>query len=84
MLLDTWLDDFQRGLRADRSVSRGSLHTRVLLTDERRILNVSVIPYDTHSPTKLLNVHTAPDCVIFTAIIASAAVPGILNPVVLM
>lgn len=49
-----------------------------------RILNVSVIPYDTHSPTKLLNMHTAPDCLIFTAIIASAAVPGILNPVVLM
>ena len=48
------------------------------------ILNVSVIPYDTHSPTKLLNVHTAPDCIILTAIIASAAVPGILNPVVLM
>lgn len=49
-----------------------------------RILNVSVIPYDTHSPTKLLNYLTAPDCVIYTAVIASAAVPGILNPVVLM
>ncbi|KAK4047625.1 hypothetical protein OIV83_005283 [Microbotryomycetes sp. JL201] len=49
-----------------------------------RILNVSVIPYDTHSPTKLLNYLTAPDCVIYTAVIASAAVPGILNPVVLL
>lgn len=28
---------------------------------------VSVIPYDTHSPTKLLNYLTAPDCVIYTA-----------------
>lgn len=26
-----------------------------------------VIPYDTHSPTKLLNYLTAPDCVIYTA-----------------
>jgi predicted acylesterase/phospholipase RssA len=66
-----------------------------------------VIPYDTHSPTKLLNYLTAPDCVIYTAgersitqyvprlelwpnaclpspVIASAAVPGILNPVVLL
>lgn len=61
-----------------------------------------MIPYDTHSPTKLLNYLTAPDCVIYTAgpspfglvenrkltreraVIASAAVPGILNPVVLM
>ncbi len=49
-----------------------------------RILNVSVIPTDTHSPTKLLNYLTAPDCVIYTAVIASAAVPGILNPVVLL
>ncbi|BGO93196.1 hypothetical protein NBRC10512_007551 [Rhodotorula toruloides] len=49
-----------------------------------RILNVSVIPADTHSPTKLLNYLTAPDCVIYSAVIASAAVPGIINPVVLM
>jgi hypothetical protein len=27
----------------------------------------TVIPYDTHSPTKLLNYLTAPDCVIYTA-----------------
>lgn len=49
-----------------------------------RILNVSVIPYDTNSPTKLLSYVTAPDCVIYSAVIASAAVPGILNPVVLL
>jgi len=68
----------------------------------------TVIPYDTHSPTKLLNYLNSPDCVIFTAgmtpstlqlpfpfkeklmilsystVIASAAVPGIINPVVLL
>lgn len=49
-----------------------------------RSLNISVIPYDTHSPTKLLSHVTAPDCVIFSALIASAAVPGIINPVVLL
>ena len=36
------------------------------------------------SPTKLLNYMTAPDTIIWSAILASAAVPGILNPVVLM
>jgi predicted acylesterase/phospholipase RssA len=36
------------------------------------------------SPTKLLNYLTSPDTVIWSALIASAAVPGILNPVVLM
>lgn len=35
-------------------------------------------------PTILLNHLTAPNCIIWSAIIASAAVPGILNPVVLM
>ncbi|PLW06532.1 hypothetical protein PCASD_05381 [Puccinia coronata f. sp. avenae] len=49
-----------------------------------RILNVSVIPHDVHSPTTLLNYITAPNCVIFSAILASAAVPFILNPVVLL
>jgi len=35
-------------------------------------------------PTKVLNYITAPDTVIWSALLASAAVPGILNPVVLM
>ncbi|MCJ1374710.1 hypothetical protein MMC20_005942 [Loxospora ochrophaea] len=49
-----------------------------------RILNVSCIPSDPHSPTILANYLTAPDCVIWSTVLASAAVPGILNPVVLM
>ena len=36
------------------------------------------------SPTKLLNYLTAPDTVIWSALLASSAVPGILNPVVLL
>jgi len=49
-----------------------------------RILNVSCVPSDPHSPTILCNYLTSPDCVIWSAVLASAAVPGILNPVVLM
>ncbi|KAK2785635.1 hypothetical protein FQN52_008322 [Onygenales sp. PD_12] len=49
-----------------------------------RILNVSCVPSDPHSPTILANYLTSPNCVIWSAVIASAAVPGILNPVVLM
>ncbi|KZT62955.1 patatin-domain-containing protein [Calocera cornea HHB12733] len=64
--------------------TRGSLTFREAYERTGRALNVSVIPFDQHSPTKLLNYLTAPDCVIWSAIIASAAVPGILNPVVLM
>lgn len=49
-----------------------------------RVLNISVIPYDTYSPLKLLNYINSPNCVIYSAVIASAAVPGILNPVLLL
>ncbi len=49
-----------------------------------RILNITVIPADRHSPTKVLNYVTAPDTIIWSTLLASAAVPGIMNPVVLM
>ncbi|KAF9652224.1 patatin-domain-containing protein [Thelephora ganbajun] len=64
--------------------TRGSLTFREAYLRTGRILNISVIPADRHSPTKLLNYMTAPDCVIWSALLASAAVPGILNSVVLM
>ncbi|BGP49849.1 hypothetical protein JCM10450v2_005754 [Rhodotorula kratochvilovae] len=62
----------------------GSMTFREAYERTGRTLCVSVIPSDTHSPTKLLNYLSAPDCVIYSAVIASAAVPGILNPVVLL
>ncbi|ODV84370.1 hypothetical protein CANARDRAFT_201228 [[Candida] arabinofermentans NRRL YB-2248] len=49
-----------------------------------KILNISTVPHDIHSPTILCNYITAPDCCIWSTLLASAAVPGILNPVVLM
>ncbi|PWN43699.1 patatin-domain-containing protein [Ceraceosorus guamensis] len=49
-----------------------------------KILNISVVPADRHSPTILLNIISAPHCIIWSALLASAAVPGILNPVCLM
>ncbi|KDQ64534.1 hypothetical protein JAAARDRAFT_28179 [Jaapia argillacea MUCL 33604] len=64
--------------------TRGSLTFKEAYIKTGRALNISVIPADRHSPTKLLNYMTAPDTVIWSALLASAAVPGILNPVVLM
>ncbi|KAH9951578.1 patatin-domain-containing protein [Amylocystis lapponica] len=64
--------------------TRGSMTFREAYMRTGRILNVSVVPAERHSPTKLLNYMTAPDTVIWSALLASAAVPGILNPVVLM
>jgi len=64
--------------------TRGSMTFREAYGRTGRILNVSCVPADPHSPTILCNYLTSPDCVIWSAVIASAAVPGILNPVVLM
>lgn len=44
-----------------------------------KVLNISVVPSDQHSPTKLLNYLTAPNCVIWSAAIASSAVPTIIS-----
>ncbi|SMQ46062.1 unnamed protein product [Zymoseptoria tritici ST99CH_3D7] len=63
---------------------RGSLTFLEAYQRTGRILNVTCVPSDPHSPTFLVNYLTAPDCVIWSAVLASAAVPGILNPVVLM
>lgn len=63
---------------------RGSTTFREAYERTGRILNVSCVPSDPHSPTILTNYLTSPDCVIWSAVLASAAVPGILNPVVLM
>ncbi|KAI0603356.1 patatin-like phospholipase domain-containing protein [Biscogniauxia sp. FL1348] len=64
--------------------TRGSMTFREAYERTGRILNVSCVPADPHSPTILCNYLTAPNCVIWSAVLASAAVPGILNPVVLM
>ena len=64
--------------------ARGSTTFREAFERTGRILNVTCVPADPHSPTILCNYLTSPDCVIWSAVLASAAVPGILNPVVLM
>lgn len=63
---------------------RGSTTFREAYERTGRVLNVTCVPSDPHSPTILANYLTSPDCVIWSAVLASAAVPGILNPVVLM
>ncbi len=74
----------KRELLTPKSLRRGSTTFREAYERTGRILNVSCVPSDPHSPTILTNHLTAPDCVIWSAVLASAAVPGILNPVVLM
>jgi len=65
-------------------MTRGSMTFKKAYQRTGRILNVSCVPSDPHSPMILANYITAPNCVVWSAVLASAAVPGILNPVVLM
>ena len=64
--------------------TRGSLTFMEAYQRTGRIVNITCIPSDPHTPAVLANYLTSPDCVIWSAVLASAAVPGILNPVVLM
>jgi predicted acylesterase/phospholipase RssA len=64
--------------------TRGSMTFKEAYERTGRILNVTCVPSDPHSPSILANYLTAPNCVIWSAVLASAAVPGILNPIVLM
>lgn len=49
-----------------------------------RILNITCTAQRKHNPSMLLNYMTTPNVCIDTAILASAAVPGFIRPVVLM
>jgi predicted acylesterase/phospholipase RssA len=64
--------------------TRGSMTFREAYERTGKILNISTVPADPHSPAILCNYITCPNAVIWSALLASAAVPGILNPVVLM
>lgn len=48
-----------------------------------RMMNVSIAPAETHQTSRLLNATTAPSVLIRSAVMASAAVPGIFPPVTL-
>jgi TAG lipase/steryl ester hydrolase/phospholipase A2/LPA acyltransferase len=50
----------------------------------RRILNISVCPYNTVQSPRLLNYLSAPDTMIHNASVASCAIPGAFKPVQLL
>lgn len=64
--------------------TRGSMTFLESYQRTGRKLNISTVPADPHSPVILCNSITSPNCIIWSSLLASSAVPGILNPVVLM
>ena len=53
--------------------TRGSMTFREAYERTGRILNITCIPSDPHSPTILANYLTAPNCVIWSAVLASVS-----------
>lgn len=76
--------DARKWSRKVQFFTRGSLTFREAYERTGKTLNISVVPFEHHSPAQILNHVTAPDCLIWSAVLASAAVPGILNPVCLL
>lgn len=70
--------------RKSNFFTKGSTTFREAYKISGRKLNISTVPADPHSPIILCNDITSPDCIIWSTLLASSAVPGILNPVVLM
>lgn len=64
--------------------TKGSLTFLEAYKATGRRLNISTVPAEPHSPVILCNSITSPNCIIWSSLLASSAVPGILNPVVLM
>lgn len=50
----------------------------------KRIINITVSPVDKHQRSRLLNYLTAPHVLVWSAVLASCAVPGLFPPVMLM
>ncbi|KAI5951461.1 hypothetical protein KGF54_004535 [Candida jiufengensis] len=70
--------------RKSNFFTRGSTTFEEAFERTGRKLNISTVPADPHSPVILCNDITSPHCIIWSTLLASSAVPGILNPVVLM
>eukprot|EP01137_Pigoraptor_chileana_P012437 Opistho-2@4350 len=49
-----------------------------------RVFNVTITSSNRHAPSKILNYITAPHVVVYSAVVASAAIPGLLAPIELL
>lgn len=70
--------------RKSNFFTKGSTTFKEAFKMTGRKLNISTIPAEPYSPVILCNTVTSPDCIIWSSLLASSAVPYILNPVVLM
>eukprot|EP01117_Protostelium_nocturnum_P009552 TRINITY_DN3406_c0_g2_i1.p1 TRINITY_DN3406_c0_g2~~TRINITY_DN3406_c0_g2_i1.p1 ORF type:complete len:626 (+),score=217.71 TRINITY_DN3406_c0_g2_i1:113-1990(+) len=67
--------DSERWRKKLSKATRGDLTFMEAFKRTGRILNITVIPTDKHAPPILLNYRTAPNVIIHSAVLASAAIP---------
>ena len=68
--------------KVKRDITFGDMTFREAYQRTGRILNISIVSAESrHLPSKLCNYHTMPDVVIWSAVLASAAVPYLLPPI---
>ncbi|KAI9094441.1 acyl transferase/acyl hydrolase/lysophospholipase [Phlyctochytrium arcticum] len=76
--------DHREWYQKTMSATRGPLTFLEAYQRTGRVLNIAIVPDEPHSPFKLCNYITTPNVVVATAVMASSAVPGVLNPIELL
>lgn len=49
-----------------------------------KILNITAVPHESYGPAKLFNYLSTPNVVIWSAVLASSSIPGVLDPITIM
>jgi len=73
--------DVERWEKAMKAVTMGNTTFAEAYAKTGRIINVSLTPAHSNSPPVILNYRPSPDVIIWSAVLASAAFPGVIQPV---
>lgn len=72
--------DYQRWVEKMNWITTGDMTFKEAYELTGRILNITVIPTEKHSPPILLNFRTTPNVVVASAVLASASIPLLVQP----
>jgi predicted acylesterase/phospholipase RssA len=84
MLKKGILFDHNRWVEKMQWVTKGTITFLEAYQQTGKILNITVIPTEKHAPPMLLNFRTTPNVVIYSAVLASASIPLLVEPAELL
>lgn len=73
--------DVEESMKRCKIICSGTMTFMESFQKTGRVLNITVNAATPHAPPRILNYQTAPNVMIYSAIMASASVPGLLPPV---